>query len=344
MEEFFYDVDDSSQIEQYFDDSTIIDSVHESSEFFNIDNPAVIQESVTTGVYPGNPLTERDDILIVNRSQLDSIGITDKEGLDLVMTHEAAHRALQGMGLDFSSHEEELCCDYMSGVRAGLNNMDASKMGDSLLNTQESLSHPSGTDRAGAIERGEEFARDYYANHGCAPSLSECIEDFSQNVINEHGLITLRNESSSLLLTSSQNMFENEVLGEESLLPDNEEDDLKEFINNRTSHLGGASDVLEQDVQEFHHGGQYGDATGDYIDGSRLVDNQQTDFKGFVDDREWHIERAKNAQENAEWHEKRANDAVARGDLSAAKDHASRAASYRKQEQDCIAASKKCTK
>ena len=53
---------------------------------------------------------------------------------------------------------------------------------------------------------------------------------------------------------------------------------------------------------------------------------------------------AKEAKENAEWHEKRSNDCIARGDLAGAKDHAARAASYRKAQQDAIAASKKCTK
>lgn len=240
MEDMINNVEESSQLEQYFDDSTIIDSAHESSEFFNIEDPAVIQESVTTGVCPGNPLTEKDDILVVNRTQLDSIGITDKEGLDLVMTHEAAHRALQGLGMNFDSHEEELCCDYLAGVRAGLNNMDASKMEDSLIDTQESLSHPAGTDRVDAIEKGEAFAQEYYANHGCAPSLPECIEHFSQSVLNEHNQITLRDDNTSLLLTSSQYSLENEVSSEESMLPDNENDDLKGFINNRATHLKDA--------------------------------------------------------------------------------------------------------
>ena len=53
---------------------------------------------------------------------------------------------------------------------------------------------------------------------------------------------------------------------------------------------------------------------------------------------------AQEAKENAEWHEKRSNDAIARGDMAAARKHAESAASYRKAERDAIAASKKCTK
>ena len=43
MEDLFFNVEESPELDEYLDDSTIIDSVHESSEFFNIDDPAVIQ-------------------------------------------------------------------------------------------------------------------------------------------------------------------------------------------------------------------------------------------------------------------------------------------------------------
>lgn len=63
-----------------------------------------------------------------------------------------------------------------------------------------------------------------------------------------------------------------------------------------------------------------------------------------MDNRSYHLHEAKVAKENAEWHDKRANDAISRGDFSAAKDYAARAASYRKSQQGHIDTSKKCTK
>lgn len=180
-------------------DVMIVQSVQEASAFFNIDDPMLIAEDITTGVYPNMDMTVMDDILIFNREQLLDMGITEKEGLDLVMTHEGAHRALQGLDLGFDSHQEELCCDFMAGVRAGLNDIDVSQMENSLADTPVSESHPGGADRVDSIENGVQFAQDYMDRYGHAPSFSECLdfftgdaelEDFSPSQITlrpEHG-------------------------------------------------------------------------------------------------------------------------------------------------------------
>lgn len=180
-------------------DDMIVQSVQEASAFFNIDDPMLIAEDFTTGVYPNMDMTSMDDILIFNREQLLDMGITEKEGLDLVMTHEGAHRALQGLDLGFDSHQEELCCDFMAGVRAGLNGIDVSQMENSLADTPVSESHPGGADRVDSIENGVQFAQDYMDRYGHAPSFSECLdfftgdaelEDFSPSQITlrpEHG-------------------------------------------------------------------------------------------------------------------------------------------------------------
>lgn len=180
-------------------DDMIVQSVQEASNFFNIDDPMLIAEDFTTGVYPNMDMTAIDDILIFNREQLLDMGITEKDGLDLVMTHEGAHRALQGLNLGFDSHQEELCCDFMAGVRAGLNGIDVSQMENSLADTPVSESHPGGADRVDSIENGVQFAQDYMDRYGHAPSFSECLdfftgdaelEDFSPSQITlrpEHG-------------------------------------------------------------------------------------------------------------------------------------------------------------
>lgn len=180
-------------------DDMIVQSVQEASAFFNIDDPMLIAEDFTTGVYPNMDMTVMDDILIFNREQLLDMGITEKEGLDLVMTHEGAHCALQGLDLGFDSHQEELCCDFMAGVRAGLNGIDVSQMENSLADTPVSDSHPGGADRVDSIENGVQFAQDYMDRYGHAPSFSECLdfftgdaelEDFSPSQITlrpEHG-------------------------------------------------------------------------------------------------------------------------------------------------------------
>lgn len=165
-------------------DDEIAQSVHEASVFFNMDDPAAIQESWTTGVFTNMDVTPDDDILVFSREQMLDMGITDKEGFDLVMTHEGAHRMLQGLQeqTGFTSHQEELCCDYMAGVRAGLNGMDFSKMQASLADSMLSESHPAGEARVAAIEAGAEYARDYMKEHGKAPTFSDCLEHFEETV------------------------------------------------------------------------------------------------------------------------------------------------------------------
>lgn len=165
----------------------IAQSVHEASVFFNMDDPSIIAESWTTGVMTNSPDSLQDDVLIFNRDQMTSMGITDKMGFDLVMTHEAAHRALDGLELNFNSHQEELCCDFMAGVRAGLNGLDEYKMEISLGRTNESMSHPGGVDRVIAIEKGVAFAQKYMLeNDGEAPSFANCLDEFNGSSICEH--------------------------------------------------------------------------------------------------------------------------------------------------------------
>lgn len=181
----------------------IVQSVQEASNFFNIDMPSTIQSGVMTGVCNHMADTMTDDVLYINEHQMESMGITGKEAFDLVMTHEGAHRALQSLDTQFNSQQEELCCDMMAGVRAGLNDISDGAIGAmkaSLINTCETDTHPAGTSRVQIIDDGVQYAKDYLAEHNCSPSISECINHFnelqnlqgSDAIDDSHGLVTLR--------------------------------------------------------------------------------------------------------------------------------------------------------
>ena len=159
-------------------DDVVAQSVHEASVFFGMDDPINVHEDWTTGVMTNMSWTENDDVLIFSRDQMHEMGITDKEGFDLVMTHEGAHRMLQGMHdiTGFDSHQEELCCDYMAGVRAGLNDMDFTKMEASLADSAES-----GAERVEAIEAGVDFAHEFMNKYHRAPTFSECLDHFEHS-------------------------------------------------------------------------------------------------------------------------------------------------------------------
>ena len=291
-------------------DEKIVQSVQEASDFFNMNAPMSIHEAWTTGVLRGMTFTENDDILVFNRQQMLDMGITDKEGFDLVMTHEGAHRALQGMATGLDSHQEELCCDYMAGVRAGLNDMAEGKLEAALAGTAESPSHPDGAIRVQAIEAGVEYAHKCKEANGIPPTFSDCLKHFYQTTVYAS---TLPHESGHINLSPEHDLF----------YPDRLED---------------------QEISEIYLD-PYDDSSDVFIDDSHYVDEEHDDLKGlFIDNKSAQLKYAQEAKENAEWHDKRADDCIARGDLSGAKDHAARAASYRRAEQDAIAASKKCTK
>lgn len=244
--DFIYDHLPDSWLENFhqawgesLSDEMVIQSVQEASDFFNMNAPMSVHEDWTTGVMTGMTFTENDDILVFNRQQMQEMGITDKEGFDLVMTHEGAHRALQGMDTGFNSHQEELCCDYLAGVRAGLNGMDEGKMMASLEETAESLSHPDGERRVRAIEAGVAFAHEYRESHnGMPPTFSDCLEHF---------------ENSDLCVNAS------DASGQINLRPEHPfaeigdayEDELKGFVNDRSYHLREAQ--VAQENAEWHH-------------------------------------------------------------------------------------------
>lgn len=346
-------------------DEMVLQSVQEASDFFNMNAPMDVHEDWTTGVMTGMEFTEDDDILVFNRQQMLDMGITDKEGFDLVMTHEGAHRALQGINTGFDSHQEELCCDYMAGVRAGLNGMDEGKMEASLSGTIESETHPDGVARVAAIEAGVSFAHDYMeAHNGTPPTFSECLDHFNQTDVyastiptQEQGHVNLRTEIASDWHTqnglkgytqSDVDWYEHQARissGSEQEHWLKEAEWAKKHIHGFAAEsVAESADFTDQGLHEFQHGGEYGNATGDYWDDSYPTDENHGQLHGFVNDKSYHLDKAESAQHNAEWHEKRAEAAIARGDLSAAKEHTSKAASFRKWEQDHIKSAQRSTK
>lgn len=157
-------------------------SISDSCDFFHLEEPFNIFESDTTGVYTGLNSTAMDDVLVYNPNQLWELGITGKDSLDLVMTHEGAHRMLQGMNIGYDSHQEELCCDFMSGVRAGLNEMDVDLLKYSLSGLEETDTHPAGELRAEVVQQGLEFANEYMDTYHIPPTFTECLDGFNESI------------------------------------------------------------------------------------------------------------------------------------------------------------------
>lgn len=276
-------------------DEMIVNSVQQASDFFNIDNPMAIAEDWTTGVYPNMDVSPIDDVLIFNREQLVGMGITEQEGLDLVMTHECAHRALQGMShLGFDSHQEELCCDFMAGVRAGLNGIDVSQMENSLADTPVSDTHPGGADRVDSIEEGVKFAQEYYAAHGVAPTFSDCLDYFTDNAdladLAPEGQITLRPEHSTTVFAAYES---SETLGSVGFAD-------SEIDENNPSFKGYTQDEINRNIAKSEKEQRYHESMARHHASMAKSALSDASEKLHINDAEIHQKRANEYKSEAQ--------------------------------------------
>lgn len=139
------------------------DAIKLACDFFHIPMPCMIQD--LTNVKNGqtmfvnyNRSSYDDDVLCFNMQQLVDMKVDSKEAFSLVMTHECAHRVLQNTqfpGVNNGIWEHELAADFLMGCRAGLWNMDESKLAVGLILTNGSPTHPEGTIRALFIRHGK---------------------------------------------------------------------------------------------------------------------------------------------------------------------------------------------
>ncbi len=285
----------------------IIDSVQSASNFFNLGAPQNIREGWATGVLTDLPFTEKDDVIIFNRQQLSDMGINDKESFTLVMSHEGAHRALQNLDEGFNFHQEELCCDYLAGVQAGLNDMDTSKMEASLQNTAKSTTHPAGNLRVSAIEMGVEYGHSYHEEHNAAPTLTECIENFKQSVI--HQQINLRPENIEAYFAADI-----------------------DWIDHKIDKIESKEEIDRYSEQELNHCKDLKEWT-----------NKQISFGARFNDKGYYENLAKKASEEADYYAKEAQRAFNRGDIKTGNEHLRTSEKYAHEAKDYLKCASECT-
>lgn len=141
----------------------IEEAIKSACDFFNIPMPRMIQD--LTSVKNGQTMfvnwdrgSYTDDVLCYNMQELINLKVDSKTAFSLVMTHECGHRVLQNTqlpGINNGVWEHELAADFFMGCRAGLWNMDESKVTLGLMLTNGSPSHPEGTLRALFIRHGK---------------------------------------------------------------------------------------------------------------------------------------------------------------------------------------------
>ena len=179
-------------------ESDIRDAIKSACDFFNIPMPRMIQD--LTNLENGETMfmnwdrgSYYDDVLCFNMQQLIDLNVDSKDAFSLVMTHECAHRVLQATqfpGVNNGAWENELAADFLMGVRAGLWNMDESKVALGLMMTNGSPSHPEGLLRALFIRHGKYVSQ---------TMRWQGIPLTMQNLINE--FMRFRNENLSEILS-----------------------------------------------------------------------------------------------------------------------------------------------
>lgn len=159
------------------DFASINEALSNACDFFGVDTPDVDIESPITGITTGDSSILSDDILGVNISELQQFGLSDTESLSLVFTHEMAHRGLQGCeGID--SWAEESACDFMSGVMAGMNDMNINGYIEKVEELPPNMEHPYGFIRAEFVKMGMEYANNM-AERGCTPTFEQCMTELN---------------------------------------------------------------------------------------------------------------------------------------------------------------------
>ncbi len=166
-------------------EADIQDAIKSACDFFNIPMPRMIQD--LTNVQNGQTMfvnwdkgSYYDDVLCFNMQQLINMKVDCKDAFSLVMTHECAHRVLQNTqfpGINNGVWENELAADFLMGCRAGLWNIDDSKVCLGLAMTDGSPSHPEGCLRVMFIRNGKYVSQEM-RRRGIPLTIQNLLNEF----------------------------------------------------------------------------------------------------------------------------------------------------------------------
>jgi hypothetical protein len=162
-----------------------MEAIRSACDFFRIPYPELVYDLTNskggrTMFVNNNSDDMANDILCYNMDQLIGLNVNSKDSFSLIMTHECAHRVLQATrfpGINNGAWENELAADFLMGVRAGLWNIDESKVAVGLLLTNGSPSHPEGTLRALFIRHGK-YVSQIMRRQGVPLTIQNLINEF----------------------------------------------------------------------------------------------------------------------------------------------------------------------
>ena len=189
MEELFnlivnvWDSGHSGMYENSLSTGMIEDSIAKMNDFFSMGASSLIESDnmMTVGVDDLN--INSDDHLFSSRTELESLGITGQDALELIMTYAGTLSSLQDIDTGLNNYQQELCCDFMAGIRAGLNDIDMSQV-ERYLTSDDYTVDNNGKSHFDAIAEGINFAHDYMDSHHDSPKFMDCFEQFKESQAN----------------------------------------------------------------------------------------------------------------------------------------------------------------
>ncbi len=162
--------------------SVMIDNaVHNSCDFFGLPEPISTIQYAGYGpaaVFLNNPTINTDDAIVFSTYDIYFYGFNTPDAIELIMTHEAAHRVLQNGEYSFISDmwERELACDFFAGIRAGIQGIEIESFDNALENLPGCETHPNGALRSEILHHGKEISEQMIAQ-GIIPSIDNCMNE-----------------------------------------------------------------------------------------------------------------------------------------------------------------------
>lgn len=167
----------------------IKDAISSACDFFGIPFPAFVQDLSNfkfgrTMFVNIDPTSFGDDLLYYNMNELAQLHVGTAEAFSIIMSHEMAHRFLQGVRFEGpynGSWQNELAADFLMACRAGLFGMSQiNNVIERLEKTQGSKSHPKGYLRANFIRHGLKIAQQI-RNESRPVTMNDLLSEYGKH-------------------------------------------------------------------------------------------------------------------------------------------------------------------
>lgn len=308
-------------------------AAHSASKFFNIPE-ANIQKGNSIGVYKNCKGTFLDDVFEYNLDLFKKMECTSFEDMSKIWSHECGHRLLQNIFPN--SWADELGADFFAGARSEMMGLPKGNFEKTLSTTKASDSHPDGALRMQAMDYGR-FTVTQMKKAGIKPTWENCIEAFVQSPFSKIKFTDATQEGAA------------------------------GFIDNKAYHYGKAADAqakVNWNLKKSNEASERGDfkkakeyaqnanrwqssvtdATRAASRSTKLVEVEDSQLTGFINNRSVHLGDAARAQDKVKYNLEQSKKFAEKNDFKTARDYARSAERWQNSVKDAKRAADRCTK